>query len=557
MHPTLRCLGRLVVVASFAVASASAQQQPQESSPPIAKPAWSLTGDLGAVGELYSISGRENRRPNQTGRMFFRPTFTLADRYTIRSEFLLSTEGSSALARQSINQYLVNPSWKWSQTRYSARIGDFSDAYTPTTFNGVQVRGGGLAVQRERAHAAILGGRTKPATEGGADGGSFRQALFAGQAGVGDARRSLSAFVLYAADDGGSLPVLPDTAGAIDSTEVGTAVNPYSVTPQKNFVVATWGQSTLLDNRLSLAAEVGRSSYTRDRRAADAGGGRVDYALDTKARYVRKRYELTGGYRRIGPGFVSLGVASMHADQQDLTSGGILRIGTSGALRAQVSRQNDNLSRQKAATTVRYRYVSTLNLRPTRLWTATISGNYVTMANHLADDSARVDFSAWILGMNHAIALGHRSLVQSLSFGYTAQGSGDDNPLRRNSDALSHTGQVQAMVRVLRNLSAAPAIGIASVQTGLQAWRTTMTYGLAVQHRGMGQRLTSSLSGTASTAAGDENIPATLGSRYTMTRSDALELRVAFNRFRGAARPTAGETNYEESTSSFGWSHRF
>ncbi len=489
--------------------------------------------------------------------MFLRPTLTLANRLTIRSEFLLSTEGSSALARHNINQYLINPSWTWNATRYSARIGDFSDAYTPTTFNGVQVRGGGLAVQHERMNVSVLGGRTKPATQGGADGGSYRQTLVASRVGYGDERRALSAFLLYASDDGGSLPALPDTAGAIDSTEVGTAVNPYAVTPQENLVVAAWGHMNLMNRQLSLAGELSRSSYTRDRRAADAGSGRSDYALDTKARYRRKQYELTGGYRRIGPGYVSLGVSSMHSDQQELLAGGAVRIGRRTSLRAQASRQNDNLAGQKAATTVRYRYVTSLSLRPTRLWAVSFSGNYVTMENGSTNDSARVAFSAWILGMNHAIAFGHRSRVQSVSLGYTAQASGDDNPLRDNSDAESHTVNIRAMVRALASLSASPSIGFTNVHTTAQGWRRTMTYGLALQHRGAGNRLMSTMASSVSSAAGDVSVTTTLGSRYAVTRSNSLELRVAWNRFRGAADATTGEGNYDEYTNRLGWSHRF
>lgn len=547
----------LAAVTVTIVASGLSRAHSSESSVISPRVSWELSGDLGALGEVYRIDGRPNRRPNETGRIFLRPTLSLAERYTIRSEFLLSTQGNSALTRHSLNQYMVNPSWRWRDTEYSARIGDFSDAYTATTFSGVQVRGGELAVRGKHYHATVLGGRTSPATAGGLDGGSFRQTMMASRVGYDSDARSAAVFFLYAQDDEGSLEALPDTANAIDSTEVGTAINPYAVTPQENLVVAVWGNANLLSNRLSLSGELGRSNYTRDRRAAELGSGRADYAFNSMARYHRDRFDVMGGYKRIGPGYVSLGVSSLHADQQEIVTGGAYRFGRRAALSTQISRQNDNLADQKEATTTRYRYVTTMSLRPTSKWTASFTGNYVTMANDVSNDSTRVDFSAWILGTNHAFSFGRGKTVQSASLSYTLQKSGDDNPLRGSSDAESHTVNASAMVRVTESVTASPLLAVTNSHLGEQGWRRTDTYGLAFRHRAMRNKLTNTLSTSVSVADGEYSYRNTLGSRYSITTMDSVHMRIATNNFRGSRNPTTSGSTYDEYTAVIGWSHRF
>ncbi|MDX1618738.1 MAG: hypothetical protein R3224_08130, partial [Balneolaceae bacterium] len=70
-----------------------------------------LSGQVGAYGELYSISGRDGRRPGSTGRLFLRPRLTFLNEISLSFNILLSTEGISA--RQNISQLGLDPSWSW------------------------------------------------------------------------------------------------------------------------------------------------------------------------------------------------------------------------------------------------------------------------------------------------------------------------------------------------------------------------------------------------------------------------------------------------------------
>ena len=55
-----------------------------------------ISGEAGFSGELYSISGRDARRPGASGRVFIRPTLTLFNNFSVNFDIFLSTEGSSA-----------------------------------------------------------------------------------------------------------------------------------------------------------------------------------------------------------------------------------------------------------------------------------------------------------------------------------------------------------------------------------------------------------------------------------------------------------------------------
>ena len=87
--------------------SAAALPAPRGGSDSVSfmKKAVSLTGEIGAYGELYGVSGIEKRRPSSTARLYLRPTLCFFNTLTLNFDFLLSTEGNSA--RQSLDQIAV------------------------------------------------------------------------------------------------------------------------------------------------------------------------------------------------------------------------------------------------------------------------------------------------------------------------------------------------------------------------------------------------------------------------------------------------------------------
>lgn len=161
----------------------------------------SISGDLGAYGELYSISGQPKRRPSATGRLFFRPVVDFFGVFQLPFDFLLSTEGSSA--RQNINQFGINPDWGWG----SAHAGDFNKEYSPLTLSGIKIRGGGVNINPDLFRFSIVSGFTQRSVPGGAQDGSYDRFLLATKLGYGNEEHTYFDLIfLKARDEVGSLP---------------------------------------------------------------------------------------------------------------------------------------------------------------------------------------------------------------------------------------------------------------------------------------------------------------------------------------------------------------
>lgn len=175
--------------------NASAQNNSDTSSGNFVKENFSISGEIGAYGELYSMEGQQRRRPSSTGRLFFRPTLNLFGVLQIPLEFLLSTEGSSS--RQNINQFGINPKWSWG----SLHAGDFSEEYSQFTLSGVDIRGGGINLTPGWIRFSTAAGFTQRSVPGGAQDGSFKRFLFASKLGFGDEQSTFFDLIFVRAKD--------------------------------------------------------------------------------------------------------------------------------------------------------------------------------------------------------------------------------------------------------------------------------------------------------------------------------------------------------------------
>jgi hypothetical protein len=178
-----------------------AQTTPDSLDDNFIKRNFSISGEIGAYGELYSMEGQPRRRPSSTGRIFFRPTLNLFDIFQIPFEFLLSTEESSA--RQNINQFGIHPKWGWG----SLHAGDFTEDYSQYTLGGIQIRGGAINLTPGIFRFSTAAGFTQRSVPGGAQDGAFKRFLLAAKLGIGKEESSFFDLIFVRAkDEIGSLP---------------------------------------------------------------------------------------------------------------------------------------------------------------------------------------------------------------------------------------------------------------------------------------------------------------------------------------------------------------
>ncbi len=642
----------LVSLACVGEALSQGNSQPDSSGQTFIQKNFSISGDAGVYGELYGISGIQARRPPSSARLYFRPTVTLFNAFSMSFNFLLSTEGSSA--RQNINQLGINPSWGWG----NAHLGDFTDMFTPFTFDGIMVRGAGVNLDPGLFRFSAVGGYTQRAVDGGAGAGSFSRYMYGAKLGVGkqegsyfdlmflrtrDVPSSLPASrptiaviapngndswpignieniqwgssgitgnvrIELSRDGGATYEVLfdstantgsqpwvvtgPPTAQAIiritslddsvsDVSDLpfnigigvtdqqgntpGTVTNTYAVTPEENLVFGADSRVSLFESVLTFSGEIDGSAYTRDMRAptidslglpsaltrifTPRSSSRVDYAYNAQLGLNLSTFNARVGYSYIGPGYTSLGVASLLPDQRQITFASMFRL-SSISVNINAGHQNDNLLGQKSYTTTRNNLGGNINLRASNEWMVSIMSNYMTMANDAASDTFLVDYSTFMAGMTQMFYVSGGGAFQSATFSYIYQTSADANPLRQNSGLLSHSLNTSAVFGVLTNLSLIPSVSLIDSKIGGTGWTSTQTYSVAAQYRALENRLTTALSVGTSLYMGSNSIEAVFSSNYSITMADALTLSLTETRYHGSSA-------FNEYTASVTLAHRF
>lgn len=533
-----------------------------------------LSGQVGAYGELYGISGREGRRPGSTGRLFLRPTITFLNEFSLGFNILLSNEGITA--RQNISQLGLDPTWGWGD----AHLGDFSESFSPYTLNGITIRGGGVNLRPSDGsiRLSVVGGRTRRAVRGGAGNKSYDRTIWGAKLGFGKPSGShLDLTVVKARDDVGSLPadsliVSPDSLLA-DTAIVGNAppVNPYAVTPQENLVGGVRWKLNLIPRKLSWESEVSGSFHTRDLRSETIDFGDLsapgaleglytprfsssaDFVVDSKLNLNLSRFNLTAGYKWIGPGYTSLGTSYLINDQQQFDTRISYRVSQT-SFTLNWMRINDNLLDQKQFTSVQYRYGGTVNTRFGDAWNSTLTANYVTRGNDSEGDSTRADFSNLVLSTNQNIAFRESDLLERFSLSYTYQSSRNELGLQPSRETGNHSVNSRLSLSLAETLSGHLNVGLVSSRLSDTVTVATKTLGAGLRHRALENTLNSSLSLTASVRGRAVRLRTRLNSSYRLTDKDRITLSLALIQFN--ARKVAA-SDFTEIIGSLRISHRF
>jgi hypothetical protein len=540
-----------------------------------------VTGEAGTFSEANWMFGAENRRPPASARLYLRPSLSLWGKYTVTGSFIVSTEnrGFQGDVRQSLNQYSVSPSWEWGK----ATLGDFSDSYSPLTVNGVQVRGAGVELQRGSMRFNAFGGRSQQAAEGGAIRGRYARRLAGGRFSVGDTERSsLALTVVSARDDVGSLGApsdtiflqpMPDSTFAEDTLQVGVE-NQFSVTPQENLVVGLAGTLAFFEDGLQLKGEIAGSGHTRDLRSdvirneeildripgiaqsffTPRASSSADHAHTLEAR-VRPVAPLTTTltYRYLGPGYVSLGAASMMSDRREfqLRTGFRLRRFQANV---DLGRQHDNLAGQKLFTTMRHRAAASTSLRVTPQWTTTARAQRASLGNGAPDPERWIDYTSWQAGLRNSFSFRRGGLVRSISLDYSHRSTGDANPLRTATASQSHGATASLQAAPGRTLSVTPTLGFVHSRFGEAEWTTRSTYGIGAQHSAWEGRWATSLNLGRSQFQQTTALQANVTSRLQVAPRDAVVFGLKAGGYDNSLDPGL---SFNELNVSIRWAHRF
>jgi hypothetical protein len=533
-----------------------------------------ITGQANLYGELYDVQGTTRRRPPSTGRLSFSPSCGFFEFFSVSADFMLSSEGS--YSKQNMNIMGLHPAWKWGR----AHLGDYSDSFSNTTFNGVNVKGAEIDLFPGLLRFTAGGGQTKRAVDGNVIDQHYAQTLYASRIGYGKPNSSfLDLILVKVKDDVSSLSkpknwvpprVLPDTLEAeMDTLWVEPPYNPYAVTPQENLVMGFSGQLQLLNRRIVLKMEGSGSAYTKNLEAGKVDIDSVDmpgllreplekiftprrssnmdfagYAdLELNFRDLRAQF----GYRTIGPGYISLGIPSTVNDRRELIFGSSVRLGIH-RVQLQWNRLSDNLLDQKLETNIRNQFGIGLNTN-TRSWQSNINIQYLLMGNNAPTDTLEYDFSNWVVHINQSLVFGRNAALKRLGIQYTVQTSSKET-IAKKDRARYHTVNLTGNLQPRQNICANASAGLSFRKTGSEKTQTTQVYSFRLTHMAFQNRLSNSIFSSSSMVRNTHVFRIGFTSSYRLTRQNQLVFDLSHNVFRGSR-------DFHETRSSLTLGHRF
>jgi hypothetical protein len=324
----------------------------------------SISGTTGITGEAYTTSG-SGRRPPLSVRSFVRATINF---YGIKTglNLLYSTEENRI--RQSINRLGFEATWRWAKVG----IGDTNPRFSDFSLNGLQLRGVTADLSPGILRLGFAMGTTQRATpeirdnlmlEGQPLRSAYRRDVSALRVGLGDVNATHFHLIGMAAQD--------DTL----ATRA-----PLAARPEGNLSLTSLTGISLFSRRFTLAVEGTVSAHNRDLFAREidtddlldpdstdlptavlplarlitsiftpTSSTSVGYAVRARATARIKNVNLRGQYKRIGPGFSSLGVFTVRNDLQEWRIRPNLRLLSGRAtLALSYGQSRNNLSNQLA-----------------------------------------------------------------------------------------------------------------------------------------------------------------------------------------------------------------
>ncbi len=284
-----------------------------------------------------------------------------------------------------MNEIGFNGSWRW----ISVAAGDVSPSWSRFSISGTRVRGGQIELTPGLFSLELVGGRLRRAvgperSERMRD-VSYQRMLYGARIGYGNTNTSffrISGF--YAADDQDSIDLQPGFGGDGDSP-----VSPAA----ENLLLSPEFQLSFLDRAFQFGGMASVSAFTRDVNSNEADAGelgipgfitnimpvrnstRVSFAGNAHASLDIHPADLHLEYRRIEPGFKTMGVRSTRDDNQSYAAAlGLDLFDSRLRLENRIELEEDNLLGDRVQTREGILYNTDATLRVTNYFS--LSGGY-------------------------------------------------------------------------------------------------------------------------------------------------------------------------------------
>lgn len=316
------CFAVLMVIFSVGCYSVHAQDIETIHKQKILK----VNGGLTANTTFYNAQGIANRR--DPFYWMFSANMNLNILGIIQAPFsvTLSQQNKTFSQPQPFNRFGISPKYKNVTTHVGHRTMNFSEY----TLAGVMFLGAGVEVVPKEGNVRVsaMYGQLAKAVEKSAQEGlvfakpTFKRTGYGMKLGLGQKKNLVDLIFFKAEDDVNSIPLSPE----------------LDVTPEENLVLALHSKHEVSD-KIAVELEFAHSLFTRDSRSVEATSQSYSFvnnlgglfkpntstefndALTASVNYNGKGYQANVKYRKIDPGYRTLGSAFLNNGLKDLTGG--------------------------------------------------------------------------------------------------------------------------------------------------------------------------------------------------------------------------------------------
>jgi hypothetical protein len=413
-----------------------------------------LTGTVDVRTVFYQSRGIPARRRPFSYVLSGAPTLNL---YGVAVPLSFTLSEQDRRFRQPFNQFGLSPTYKWVTVHGGYRNLTFS----PFTLAGHTVLGAGLELTPGKFRFGFITGRFSRATTVDPLNGtlapfSFSRRGFAARLGVGSEKSFLDLSLVRARDDSSSV----SRARQLEAQQTGA---PNSVVrPAENVVLGLSGRLTFLKNWV-VEGDGGLSFFTRDagsRLAADALPGEVDGVLgrlmtvngsteaysawQAAAGYQHGGNSLKLRYRRVAPGYQSMGAYYFQDDVENLTlAPSAVLFKQRLRLTANLGVQQDNLRRQKQLTS--RRFIGSVNATADFTERLGVDVSYTNFSTDQQPGAVQVSDTFRLAQTQQSLAVAPRYTYAGEVWGHTVLLSADRATLRdQGPGGLGRLGEFTA-----------------------------------------------------------------------------------------------------------------
>ena len=410
---------------------------------------FTLTGTLGGTMTFYDVTGKQPSRKPFVWLLTGSPTLSI---YGVTLPFSITVSEQQRDFRQPFNKFGVSPYYKW----IKLHLGYRSVVFSPYTLAGHTLLGAGTELNPGNFRFGFMYGRllkainpdqqTLQLDNSAVLTPSYERKAWSMKVGYGTEKNNADLIFLKGWDDPNSL--------TLDTTN-------RTLMPAENFI-ASFITHQQFAKKFHFDFQLAQSLYTEDLNATNPDSSShklldvfsgfyktnattsTSSAIESSLGYGGMNFSLNLHYKRIAPGYRSMGAYFFQNDLQNITIEPSVRMGQQKySLGGSLGFQRDNLNNDLPATTHRTIGSLTFNATPSQVYNINVTYSNYDMgqsAGQTAVDSLyQISQTTQNLAVSQNVNISGKSLIQNIMLTYNLQKLKDKNDNTANLNSYNST----------------------------------------------------------------------------------------------------------------------